>query len=112
MTAKPSTQPLCAMRWARHHYLHHRMGTTAAGNTAKHRCRSEMQRLKRRLKLKATKIKLFRWLNIVCNLSYFEWQLQWLDWRTMSDSCWHSETDNYMHSTRAFVLDDAAPKCA
>jgi hypothetical protein len=35
-TAEPSAQQLCAMQWARHHYLHHhRKGATAAGNTAR-----------------------------------------------------------------------------
>jgi hypothetical protein len=35
---------------------------------------------------KGYKIKLFRWLDIVSNLSYFVWQLCRLNWRTISDT--------------------------
>jgi hypothetical protein len=54
---------------------------------AKHRYRSKMQRLKKEAsEAKGYKIKLFRWLDIVSKLSNLVWQLQRLDWRTISDT--------------------------
>jgi hypothetical protein len=50
-TAEPSAQPSCAMRWARHPYLHHRRRQYRA----KLRYRSEVQHIKRRMELKAKK---------------------------------------------------------